>query len=227
MSAVPVEIAQHSGRRERAGLFEAARAVWEAFYGNAAAARQSASKALALGRGRNVDYAAAFALALSGDLLQARALAQDLAREFPEDTFVQFMYLPTLRALFSLNTGDPQAAIQALQVASRYDLHTAGVGYIGRFGALYPIYVRGLAYLASRLTAEAAGEFQRILDHRSIVLVDPMDALTRLQLARALALAGDTVKAKRAYDDLLTLWKNADPDIPVLKEARAEYARLP
>ena len=103
MSAVPVEIAQQSGRRERAGLFEAARAVWEAFYGNAAAARQSASKALALGRGRDVDYAAAFALALSGDLPQSRALAEDLAREFPEDTSVQFMYLPTLRALFSLN----------------------------------------------------------------------------------------------------------------------------
>ena len=138
MSAVLVEIAQQSGRRERAGLFEAGRAVWEAFYGNAAAARQSASKALALGRDRNVDYAAAFALALSGDLRQARDLAQDLAREFPEDTFVQFMYLPTLRALFALNARDPAAAIQALQVASRYDLHSGGVGYIGRFGALYP-----------------------------------------------------------------------------------------
>ena len=227
MSAVLVEIAQQSGRRERAGLFEAARAVWEAFYGNAAAARQSASKALALDRGRNVDYAAAFALALSGDLPQARALAQDLAREFPEDTFVQFMYLPTLRALFALNAHDPAAAIQALQVASRYDLHTIGVGYIGRFGALYPIYVRGLAYLAARQPTEAATEFQRILDHRSIVLVDPMDAMARLQLARALALSGDTVKAKSAYSDLLTLWKNADPDTPVLKEARAEFARLP
>ena len=104
MSAVAVEIAQRSGRRERAGLFEAATAVWEAFYGNAAAARQSATKALELGRGREVDYAAAFALALSGDLPQSRALAEDLAREFPEDTSVQFMYLPTLRALFSLNT---------------------------------------------------------------------------------------------------------------------------
>jgi serine/threonine protein kinase/tetratricopeptide (TPR) repeat protein len=227
MSAVLVEIAQQSGRRERAGLFEAGRAVWEAFYGNAAAARQSASKALALGRDRNVDYAAAFALALSGELRQARDLAQDLAREFPEDTFVQFMYLPTLRALFALNARDPVAAIQALQVASRYDLHTVGVSYIGRFGALYPIYVRGQAYLAARQPAEAVGEFQRILDHRSIVLVDPMDAMARLQLARALAFSGDTVKAKSAYGDLLTLWKNADSDIPVLKAARAEYARLP
>jgi len=227
MSAIPVEIAQRSGRRERAALFEAARAVWEAFYGNAAAARQSASQALTLGRGRNVDYAAAFALALAGDLPQSRALADDLAREFPEDTFVQFMYLPTLRALFSLNTHDPAAAIQALQVASRYDLHTGGVGFIQRFGALYPIYVRGVAYLAAHQPSEAAAEFQRIVDHRSIVLVDPMDALARLQLARALALTGDTAKAKGAYSDLLTLWTSADPDIPALKEARAEYARLP
>ena len=230
MAAVAVQIAQKSGRRERAGLFEAATAVWEAFYGNAAAARQSATRALELGRGgREVDYAAAFALALAGDLPQSRALAEDLAREFPEDTSVQFMYLPTLRALFSLNTPTPDAAaaIQALQTASRYDLALGRVGFIGRFGGLYPIYVRGMAYLAARQPAEAAAEFQRILDHRSIVLVDPMDAMARLQLARALALSGDTVKAKSAYSDLFTLWKDADPDIPVLKEARAEYARLP
>lgn len=136
------------------------------------------------------------------------------------------MYLPTLQALFSLDPPAPAAAIQALQVASRYDLALGGAGFIGRFGGLCPIYVRGLAYLAARHPAEAAAEFQRIVDHRSIVLADPMDAMARLQLGRALALSGDTVKAKRAYDDLLTLWKNADPDIPVLEEARAEYARL-
>ena len=174
-----------------------------------------------------MDYAAAFALTLSGDLRQARDLAQDLAREFPEDTFVQFMYLPTLRALFALNAHDPAAAIQALQVASRYDLHTSGVGFKDRFGALYPIYVRGQAYLAARQPAEAVGEFQRILDHRSIVLVDPIDAMARLQLARALALSGDAVKAKRAYEDLFTLWKNADADIRLVKGARAQYGRLP
>jgi eukaryotic-like serine/threonine-protein kinase len=230
MAALAVQIAGKSGGRERAGLFEAATAVWEAFYGNAAAARQSATRALELGRGgREVDYAAAFALALAGDLPQSRALAQGLAREFPEDTSVQFMYLPTLGALFSLNTPmrDAAAAIQTLQTASRYDLALGRVGVIGRFGGLYPSYVRGLAHLAARQPAEAVGEFQRIVDHRSIVLVDPMDALARLQLARALALSGDTVKAKSVYSDLLTLWKNADPGIPVLKEARAEYARLP
>jgi tetratricopeptide (TPR) repeat protein/predicted Ser/Thr protein kinase len=225
-SAVAVEIAQRTGQGERAGLFEAGRAVWEAFYGNAAAARQSASQALALGRGRDVDFAAAFALGLAGDLPQSRRLAEDLAREFPESTFVQSMYLPTLRALSLLNAHDPAAAIQALQTASRYDLALGGVGFIGRFGGLYPIYVRGLAYLAARQPAEAVAEFQRILDHRGIVIVDPMDAMARLQLARALALSDDTVKAKSAYNDILTLWKNADPDIPVLKQARGEYARL-
>ena len=229
MAAVAVQIAQKSGRRERAGLFEAATAVWEAFYGNAAAARQSATRALELGRGgREVDYAVAFALAFAGDLPQSRALAQVLEREFPEDTAVQFLYLPALRALFSLNTRTPDAAaaIHALQTASRYDLALGRIGFMGRFGGLYPLYVRGLAYLAARQPAEAVGEFQRILDHPSIVLVDPMAAMARLQLARALVLSGDTMKAKSAYSDLLTLWKNADPDVPVFKEARAEYARL-
>jgi hypothetical protein len=136
------------------------------------------------------------------------------------------MYLPTLRALFSLSTDDAPAAIQSLQIASRYDLALGGVGFIGRFGGLYPIYVRGLAYLAARQPAAAAAEFQRILDHRSIVLVDPMDAMARLQLARALVLSGDTAKAKSAYNDLFALWKNADPKIPIVTRARAEYVKL-
>jgi eukaryotic-like serine/threonine-protein kinase len=174
-----------------------------------------------------VDYAAAFALDLSGDLPQSRALAEDLAREFPEDTFVQFMYLPTLRALFSLNTHDPAAAILALQIASRYDLALGGVGFIGHFGGLYPTYVCGLAYFAARQPAEAAVEFQRILDHRSIVLVDPMDAMARVQLARALTLSGDTAKAKSTYNELLKLSKNADLGISMLVQARTEYAKLP
>jgi tetratricopeptide (TPR) repeat protein/predicted Ser/Thr protein kinase len=225
-TVVPVEIAQRSGRRERAGLFEAARAVWEAFYGNDAAARQSAGKTLALGRGRDVDYVAAFALALSGDLQQSRSLAEHLAHEYPEDTSVQFMYLPALRALFSLDAGNPAAAIEALHIASRYDLALGRIGFVGRYGALYPIYVRGLAYLAARQPAQAQGEFQRIVEHPHITLVDPMSGLARLQLARALVLSGDTVKAKKAYDDLLILWKDADVDVPVIKQARAELDKL-
>ena len=203
------------------------RAVWEALYGNPAAAKQKAAAALVLGRGHEVDYAASFALAVSGDVSRSRALADDLARDHPEDTSVQFMYLPTLRALFALDARNPAAAIQSLQTASRFDLATGGLGFNAYFGRLYPIYVRGRAYLAAQQPVEAAAEFQRIVDHRSIVLVDPIDALARLQLARALALSGDTVKAKGVYNDLLTLWKNADPDIRALKEAQAEYAKLP
>ncbi len=225
-SAVAVDIATQHHQRERAALFEAATAVWEAFYGNAAAARQKATNAVKLARGRDVDYAAAFALALSGDLVRSRALADDLAKNLPEDTSVQYTYLPTLRALFSLTAHDPAEAIQSLQTASRYDLAVGGIGFNGFFGALYPTYLRGQAYLAAHQPADAAAEFQRILDHRSIVLADPMDALARLQLGRALLASGNAAKAKSAYSDLFDLWKNADPDIPVLKEARAEYARF-
>ena len=225
-SAIAVDIAERSGRRERAAMFEAATAVWEAYYGNTTTAKERATKALALARGRDVDYAAAFALAVTGDMAQSRALADDLARNYPEDTSVQSMYLPTLRALFALNAHDPTAAIESLQTASRFDLALGGIGFNAFYGALYPIYVRGQARLTARQPAEAAAEFQRIVDHRSIVLVDPMDAMARLQLARALELSGDSVKAKSAYDDLLALWKNADADIPVLKRARAEYAKL-
>jgi tetratricopeptide (TPR) repeat protein len=174
-----------------------------------------------------VDYAVAFALAVAGDVTPSRAVADNLARDFPEDTSVQYMYLPTLRGLYTLHAHDATTAIQSLQTATRYDLALGALAFNGYFGALYPIYVRGLAYMAANQPAAAAAEFQRILNHRSIVLADPVDAMARLQLARAYALAGDAVKAKAAYTDLFTLWKDADPDIPVLKQARAEYLRLP
>jgi eukaryotic-like serine/threonine-protein kinase len=226
-SSIAVTIPKQSGRLERAALFEAATAVWEALYGNSAAARQKANAALALGPGHEVVYAAAFALAVSGDVTRSGALVADLAREYPEDTSVQFIYLPALRALHALDGGDAAAAIQSLQAASRFDLAQGGIGFNAYFGKLYPIYVRGLAYLAANQPREAAVEFQRIVDHPGIVLVDPIDALARLQLARAHALSGDTVKAKRAYEDLLTLWQNADVRVPMVEQARTEHARLP
>lgn len=139
---------------------------------------------------------------------------------------MQYTYLPTLRAVFSLNGHDPAAAIHSLQAVSRFDLAVGGIGFTGYFGALYPIYVRGRAYLAAHQPVEAAAEFQRILDHRGIVLGDPMDAMARLHLARALVLSGDPAKAKSAYNDLFSLWKDADPRVPVVEEARAEYAKL-
>jgi tetratricopeptide (TPR) repeat protein/predicted Ser/Thr protein kinase len=226
-AAIAAAIAKQSRKLERAALFEAATAVWEALYENPTAARQKVTTALALGRGHEVDYAAAFALAVSGDVSRSRALADGLARDYPEDTSVQLMYLPTLRALYALDARDAAAAIQSLQTASRVDLAQGGIGFNGYFGKLYPIYVRGLAYLAAQQPVAAAAEFQRIVDHRSIVLVDPIDAFARLQLARALALSGDTAKARSVYDDLFALWENADARIPLINEARAEYARLP
>jgi tetratricopeptide (TPR) repeat protein len=226
MSGVAVEMARQAGKQERAGMFEAGAAVREAFFGNSQAARQRATAALELSTGRDVQYAAAFALALSGESSRARALADDLDRRFPEDTSVQFNDLPTLRAQLSLNLHEPEAAIRTLQHGARFDLAMGGIGFNGFFGALYQVYVRGTAYLAARQPAEAAIEFQTILDHPGIVLVDPMDAMARLQLARAFVMSGESDKAKTAYQNLLTLWKSADPDIPVLLQTRTEFARL-
>jgi hypothetical protein len=137
-SAVAVDIAQKVNQRERGALFGAATAVSEAFYGNKSAARQRATEVLELARGREVDYAAAFALSLAGDMARSRALADDLAKSFPEDTSVQSIYLPTLRALFSLSAGDAAAALQSLQSASRFDLALGGIGFYGYFGVFIP-----------------------------------------------------------------------------------------
>ena len=125
-----------------------------------------------------------------------------------------------------LNHGEPAKAIELLQITVPYELATPRSKLQGFFGALYPVYVRGEAYLAARQGAEAVIEFQKILDHRGTVVSDPIGALAHLQLGRALVLSGDNTKAKIAYQDFLTLWKDADPDIPILKQAKAEYAKL-
>jgi hypothetical protein len=169
-----------------------------------------------------VEYGAALAFALSGDSSRAQTLAADLEERFPEDTVVRFSYLPVLRARIALNLGDGARAIEILQAATPYEFCASR----RLFGALYPIYMRGEAHLAAHQGTEAASDFQRILDHRGIVGSDPIGALTHLQLGRAFALSGDTIKAKSAYQDFLILWKDADPNIPILKQASAEYAKL-
>jgi DNA-binding winged helix-turn-helix (wHTH) protein/tetratricopeptide (TPR) repeat protein len=226
MSRRAVDQAQHAAQPERAGLWEAGAAVRQAFFGNASEARRRAMAALELSRNREVKYGAAFALALSGDSSRSQMLANDLEKRFGEDTCVRFSYLPALRARLALNGGEPAKAIEMLQVAVPFELGAPRSSISGNFGALYPVYVRGEAYLAARRGAEAAAEFQKILDHRGIVVSDPIGALARLQLGRALVLSGDGTKAKTAYRDFLTLWKDADPDIPILKQAKAEYAKL-
>jgi len=153
-------------------------------------------------------------------------VADDLEKRFPEDTSVRFSYLPSLEALLALNHGEPSHAIEILQVAVPNELGTQRSWIHGNFGALYPVYVRGLSYLALHQGAEAAGEFRKVLDHPGIVISDPVGAAARLQLARAYAMQDDVAKAKAAYQDFLTLWKDADPDIPILQQVNAEYAKL-
>jgi serine/threonine protein kinase/tetratricopeptide (TPR) repeat protein len=221
-----VALARQAGTRETAAIYTAAEAVCEAQFGNKAAARERAHAALDLAKGRDVEYAAAYALARSGDLAESQKLTADLEKRFPEDTPVQFEYLPTLHALYALANHAPLDAVERLQQAVPYDFALPGTAFYAKFGGLYPAYTRGEAYLAAGRGQEAAVEFQKVLNHRGIVLADPIGALARLQLARAYILSGAITAARSAYQDLIKLWKDADPELPVLKQGRAEYAKL-
>jgi tetratricopeptide (TPR) repeat protein len=226
MSRRAVDQARHAGERERAGMWETGAAVREAFFGNVSEAVKLGTEALELSKNREVQYGVAFAYALSRDTARAQAIADDLEKRFPEDTSVQFSYLPVLRALVALNRGDASEALEVLQSAAPNELGTPRSSLEGGFGALYPVYVRGQVYLAAHKGPEAGRQFQKILDHRGIVVSDPVGAVARLELARAFVLSRDKAKAKAAYQAFLTLWSQADSDIPILKQARAEYARL-
>jgi tetratricopeptide (TPR) repeat protein/predicted Ser/Thr protein kinase len=220
------ELARQAGHRERAALFGTRAALWEAFFGNAPLAKRTAKDALELAKNREVKYGAALVLAMSGDASQAQSLADDLERDFPEDTSVRFNYLPAVYATLALDHGDPSKAIKLLQVAVPYEVSSPRSATFAYFGALYPVYVRGQAYLAARQGAEAAREFQKIVDHGGIVIGDAFGVLAHLGMARAYAMQGDTAKARRNYQDFLTLWKDADSEIPILKKAKVESARL-
>jgi eukaryotic-like serine/threonine-protein kinase len=229
MSQRAADLARKAERRDTEALYEADAAMREALFGNALAARQRAGDAVELSKSRDVEYGAAFALALTGDSSRSQGLTEDLSRRFPEDTIVRFSYVPTIRALVALNHSQPSRAIELLQTAISYEGGTpieGGSEFLLGAGSLYPAYVRGLAYLASHHGAEAAAEFQKILDHRGLVIIDPIGALAHLQLGRAYALSGDNTKAKSVYQDFLTLWKDADPGIPIFKQANAEYSKL-
>jgi hypothetical protein len=211
--------AESAKEKRTTARYEAVAALREALFGNAAEAHNRIDSALRHSTERDVLCGAALALALTGDSARAQALADDLDKKFPDDTVVRFNYLPTLHAQLALSRNDASRAIEVLQAATPYEL-----GDVGN-RSLYPVYVRGEAYLASHQGGEAAVEFQKILDHRGIVQNLPIGALAHLQIGRAYAMR-DTAKAKAAYQDFLTLWKDADPDIPVLKQAKAEYAKL-
>jgi hypothetical protein len=186
-------------------------------------AKQQAEAALALSTGRDVEAVAAIALGLAGDSAQAARLAEDLNKRFPEDTIVKLEYLPMIHAGVFRSSGSATKAVEALAPAAPYELGTLAQALSF---ALYPVYLRGEAYLAAHQGSAAAVEFQKILDHPGVVQNEPIGALAHLGLARAYALSGGTPKSKSAYQDFFALWKDADLDIPILKEAKAEYAKL-
>jgi tetratricopeptide (TPR) repeat protein len=222
-----IDVAQREKDQEPAATYQAARAVWEAAYGNVAEAKRTATAALDVSRGREAQYAAALALALAGDAMRSQQLTNDLEHGFPEDTFVKFSYVPVLRAMVELERGKPAESADRLHVALAYERAANGLNFSRSYlGGLHSAYVRGQALIAAKKYPEAEIEFRKVLENRGLVGLDPIGSLTRLQLARTLVHMGETAKAKSAYSDLLTLWKDADPDVPVLKDARAEYARL-
>jgi eukaryotic-like serine/threonine-protein kinase len=217
--------AQRAGEKDAPALYSGTSALREVWFGNAGEARRRATLALKLSNGRDLQYIAALVFAYTRDDARAKALADDLSKKFPEDTIVQFNYLPSVWGKLALNKGDVSGAIQSLGASAPYELGATRAIDLD-WTAMFPVFVRGEAYLAARRGSEGAAEFQKILDHRGLVLNQPIGALAHLGLARAYVLQGDTVKAEAAYQDFLTLWKDADPDIPVLQQAKSEYAKL-
>ncbi len=226
-SSRAIDLAIQAGEHEAAAAYQAARAVWEAAYGDFAVGKKDAIASLKLSKGRDVQYAAGFALALAEDLPRSEALARDLETNFPEDTFAKFTYVPVLRALAALEQGKSEDSLERLQTALHYELAINGLNFSHFYlGGMHSAYVRGRALVALQRYPEAAAEFQKILDHRGIVGSDPIGVLANLQLGRVFALSGNHAKAKAAYEIFLAIWKDADPDIPVLRIAKTEYARL-
>jgi serine/threonine protein kinase/tetratricopeptide (TPR) repeat protein len=217
-----MDSAQHHDAKEAAAAYQAAAALREVEAGNREQARAEAHAAVKLAPNRDVRAIAALALARAGDTAGAEKLAAELDKTFPLDTLVLRYWLPTIRAGVALERQDPNRAIELLKVASTIELSEPSQFTV----FLCPVYVRGEAYLMLHDGNRAAAEFRKFIDRRGVVMNFPWGALARLGLARAYALQGDTAKARAAYQDFLTLWKDADPDVPILKEAKGEYARL-
>ncbi len=207
--------------KDTASKYEAGAALRQALFGNANEARKAASSVSRSSADRDVSAAGAIALALAGDALDAQRLSDDLQKRFPEDTLVQYNYLPTIRASIFLVQNAPTKAIDELRVAAPYEL-----GSLPPELSLMPVYVRAQSYLAAHDGGGAAAEFQRILDHRGVVLTGAIGALAHLGLARAYGLTGDNGRARTAYEEFFTLWKDADPDITILREAKSDSAKL-
>jgi tetratricopeptide (TPR) repeat protein len=218
-----VDSAVRDDSKETGALWQVNAALREAEFGNTAVAKQDVAAALALAPGRDVKLFAALALARIGETAGAKAMAEELEKNFPSNTIMKVYWLPTLKAAIELNGNNSTQAVILLEAAAPYEL---GEPPQFQMGTMYPVYIRGEAQLVAHSGAAAATEFQKFLDHRGVTLNFPLGALAHLGLARAYALQGDSAKARAAYNDFLTLWKDAGPDIPILKEAKAEYAKL-
>ena len=215
--------AERTNENETAAEYLGHSAVREALVGNMDAAKQDAKASMLRSDSRQGNAFSAIALALAGESAQAARLSDDLRKNFPADTIVQYDDLPMIRAATALHSGDASRAVEALAEAEPYELGQTNYSFTF---ALYPVYLRGQASLAAKQGVAAQVEFQKILDHYSVVGNQPIGALARLGLARSYTLQGDIPKARAAYSDFLSLWKNADPDVPLLKQATVEFAKL-
>ncbi len=213
-----VQVTDRLGFKGATAVTQAGLALTQAEVGDVAKAKELCKSSSGLASGRGNLELVAVALAMSGDAGRAQAITADLSRRFPADTLLHAVTMPMVEAFAAMNRKAPQEAIERLQAAAPYELGVAQ--------ALLPIYIRGQAYLQAKRGTEAAAEFQKIVDHPGISPVGPEHSLAKLGLGRAYVMSGDAAKARAAYQDFLALWKDADPDIPILKEAKTEYAKL-
>jgi eukaryotic-like serine/threonine-protein kinase len=218
-----VDSAVRDDSKETAALWQVNAALRETEFGNAASAKQDVTAALALAPGRDVKLLAALALARIGETARAKAIVEELEKNYGSDTILKVYWLPTIKAAAELNGNNSAQAVVFLEAAAPYEL---GDPPQLQMGTMYPVYIRGQAQLLAHNSVAAAIEFQKFLDHRGVSLNFPLGALAHLGLARAYAMQGDSAKAKTAYQDFFALWKDADPDIPILIAAKAEYAKL-
>jgi eukaryotic-like serine/threonine-protein kinase len=219
-----VDAAVRADSKETAALWQVNAALREAEFGNAAAAKLDVAAALALAPGRDVKLLSALTLARTGETARAKAIVGELEKSYPSQTVLKVYWLPTVKAAIELSSNNAAQALVSLEAAAPYEVGSPPQFW--QLGTLYPAYIRGQAHLMKHDGSAAAAEFQKFLDHRGIVLNFPLGALAHLGLGRAYALSADTAKSRTAYQDFLTLWKDADPDIPILKEAKAEYEKL-
>lgn len=225
MSSRAVDLAVTEGSKETVAGWYVSQAVREVEFGNSGAGKSKATNALALSSTTEVQIAAAMALARAGDVERAQALIQNLRKRLPTHTLLNSYWIPCIQAAMALRRNNAPAALEYLQIAQPYELG-GGRPSQGAGATMYPAYLRGEAFLMMHQWNDAAIEFQKILGHRGLVWNFPLGALANLQLARAYAGAGDAASARKSFDNFFLLWRDADSDIPVLRQAKAEYAGL-